>query len=135
MSGFEALLRWRHPERGIVAPDVFIPLAEETGLIVPIGEWVLHSACAEAMRWRTPGRGAAACGGEPLGGAVRQPRPGRGGGGGAGGERAGGRAAGAGSDRERAATRQRGDAGHAAPAARARRPHSRWTISAPATRR
>ena len=47
----EALLRWTHPERGAVPPAVFIPVAEETGLIVPIGEWVLHRACAEAARW------------------------------------------------------------------------------------
>ena len=53
VSGFEALLRWRHPLHGLVSPDAFIPLAEETGLIVPVGEWVLQTACAEAMRWDT----------------------------------------------------------------------------------
>jgi diguanylate cyclase (GGDEF)-like protein len=51
VSGFEALLRWRHPDRGMISPADFIPLAEEIGLIVPLGEWVLRQACLEAMRW------------------------------------------------------------------------------------
>jgi diguanylate cyclase (GGDEF)-like protein/PAS domain S-box-containing protein len=51
ISGFEALLRWRHPERGLVSPAEFIPLAEDTGMIIPIGEWVLRQACAEARNW------------------------------------------------------------------------------------
>jgi EAL domain-containing protein (putative c-di-GMP-specific phosphodiesterase class I) len=51
VTGFEALLRWAHPQRGMIAPDEFISLAEETGLIGPIGEWVLRTACAEAATW------------------------------------------------------------------------------------
>ena len=52
--GFEALLRWQHPERGMVMPNDFIPIAEETGLIVPIGEWVIRTALAEAALWTEP---------------------------------------------------------------------------------
>jgi EAL domain-containing protein (putative c-di-GMP-specific phosphodiesterase class I) len=52
--GFEALLRWNHPQRGLVAPMQFIPLAEQTDLIVPLGAWVLETACAEAARWPEP---------------------------------------------------------------------------------
>jgi diguanylate cyclase (GGDEF)-like protein len=51
ICSFEALLRWRHPERGIVSPVEFIPVAEDTGLIVPIGAWALREACATAARW------------------------------------------------------------------------------------
>jgi len=51
ISGFEALLRWNHPTRGRVPPNDFIPLAEETGLISAIGEWVIRQACAEAKSW------------------------------------------------------------------------------------
>ena len=54
IEGFEALLRWTHPVRGRVPPKDFIPLAEESGLILPIGNWVLKSACAEAASWRRP---------------------------------------------------------------------------------
>jgi diguanylate cyclase (GGDEF)-like protein/PAS domain S-box-containing protein len=52
--GFEALLRWTHPERGEVSPSVFIPMAEEAGLIMAIGEWVLRQSCAEAASWPEP---------------------------------------------------------------------------------
>jgi diguanylate cyclase (GGDEF)-like protein len=51
VMGFEALMRWHHPERGLIAPGDFIPLAEQTGLIVEIGAWALHQACHDAMAW------------------------------------------------------------------------------------
>jgi predicted signal transduction protein with EAL and GGDEF domain len=47
----ETLVRWRHPTHGLLMPNHFIPIAEDTGLVVPLGEWVLHQACADAMRW------------------------------------------------------------------------------------
>jgi EAL domain-containing protein (putative c-di-GMP-specific phosphodiesterase class I) len=49
--GFEALLRWEHPEHGVIPPAVFVPIAEETGLMLPIGEWVLRQACNAAAHW------------------------------------------------------------------------------------
>ncbi len=55
VAALEALIRWRHPEQGVLAPADFIPLAEETGLIVPIGRWVLEAACSRAAAWNVAG--------------------------------------------------------------------------------
>jgi diguanylate cyclase (GGDEF)-like protein/PAS domain S-box-containing protein len=54
VTGFEALVRWKHPRRGLISPRDFIPLAEESGLIIPIGEWILREGCREAATWPRP---------------------------------------------------------------------------------
>ncbi len=55
LSSFEALIRWQHPERGVIAPGEFIDLAEDTGLVVPIGDWVMHEVIAQLARWKSAG--------------------------------------------------------------------------------
>ena len=56
IDSFEALVRWRHPTRGLIQPDAFIPVAEDTGLIIELGRFVLQEACRQTMEWRDAAR-------------------------------------------------------------------------------
>ncbi|EMM0378138.1 EAL domain-containing protein [Pluralibacter gergoviae] len=56
LIGFEALLRWRHPHQGLLTPDLFLPLAEKTGAIIPVGNWVINEACRQLAAWRSAGK-------------------------------------------------------------------------------
>ena len=97
ITGFEALVRWQHPRFGLVAPSTFIPLAEESGIIVELGEWILRTACREAA----PGRGrCVAVNLSPV--QFQRQRPRQAGARGAAGDRACARAAGARDHRGRA---------------------------------
>ncbi len=73
VEGFEALVRWQHPERGLLAPGAFLEVAEETGLIVPIGGWVMNQACDQLARWRAAGAEGLTMSVNLAGGQLRQP--------------------------------------------------------------
>ena len=128
ITGCEALVRWRHPERGMISPAEFIPIAEETGLINQLGEWVLTTACAEAARWPDDIRLAVNV--SPV--QFQERHAGAEDRRGAGGLRPAGEPARTGDHRGGADPRRRSRARHSASAAQASECESRSTISAPA---
>ena len=131
VTAFEALIRWPHPERGMIPPVEFIPVAEETGLIAPLGAFVLRQACADAAHW--PRNVKVAINLSPL--QFRHGNLLRAGDGGAHEIRALAAAARARNHRSAAARKERAGAGDAACACARSACASRWTISAPAIRR
>ena len=78
VHAMEVLLRWRRPgSRAWSLPDQFIPILEENGLIVPVGEWVIRRACEQSVAWQRQGLRAGAAGGQPVAAPVHAPRAGR----------------------------------------------------------